>query len=74
MKGEFLYMEKVILYSTGCPKCKVLKSKLDEKSIECEIISDMDTIISLGFKTVPLLSVDGNIMQFADAVKWVNNK
>ena len=27
-------MESIILYSNGCPKCKVLKSKLENKKIE----------------------------------------
>ena len=32
----------VILYSTGCPKCQVLKSKLDSKNISYELFDNKD--------------------------------
>ena len=56
---------KVVLYSTGCPKCKVLEAKLKQKDIEYEHISDMDIMADKGFMSVPMLEVDGNVMDFA---------
>lgn len=65
---------QVILYSTGCPKCKVLKAKLDSKEISYGIISDTSVMIDKEIETVPVLEVDGNMMDFKTAVDWINNK
>lgn len=65
---------QVTLYSTGCPKCKVLKTKLDNKNINYNIISDVDIIMSKGINTVPILEVDENMMDFKTAVNWVNER
>ena len=65
---------KVILYSTGCPKCKVLKAKLDSKEISYDIISDKSVMINKGIETVPVLEVNGNVMDFKTAVDWINER
>ena len=62
---------KVILYSTGCPKCSVLKQKMLNKNIEFE--TDIDTMLNLGIQSAPVLSVDGELLKFPDAIKWANN-
>lgn len=64
----------VILYSTGCPKCQVLKSKLDSKNISYEVFDDKDKMINKGFTNVPMLEVDGEIMDFKKAVEWINKE
>jgi len=63
---------QVILYSTDCPKCKVLVAKLNNKNINYNTISDINVIISKGISTVPVLEVDNNLMDFKTAVDWVN--
>ena len=61
------------LYSTGCPKCKVLKMKLEQKGIEFTECNDTDKMQELGISTVPMLQVDdGEIMNFTSAVAYVN--
>lgn len=62
----------VILYSTGCPKCKILETKLSQKNIEYSIFDDVDAMINKGFQSVPLLEVDKKVMSFGEAVKWLN--
>ena len=59
------------LYSNFCPRCIVLKAKLDEKGLEYETSDDMQELIDLGFKTVPVLEVDGEYMDFGKAMKWI---
>ena len=59
------------LISNGCPRCIVLKAKLDEKGLEYEVSDDMQELIDLGFKTVPVLEVDGEYMDFGKAMKWI---
>ena len=62
----------IVLYSTGCPRCKVLKKKLDEAKADYNVVSDVDQMLAMGLKEAPVLEVDGQRMEFAEAVKWVN--
>ena len=61
----------VILYSTGCPKCAVLKKKLEQARIEFEIERDVGKMTELGIVSVPVLSVDGEMMDFNKSMKWI---
>lgn len=65
-------MISIILYSTGCPKCSILKKKLEEKKIPYDTVTDIKEMITLGINEVPVLSVNGELMSFPNAVKWVN--
>lgn len=62
----------VVLYTTYCPKCKVLKEKLDSKNISYKVVDDMPTMIAKGFLEAPKLEIDGQVMNFVDAINWVN--
>lgn len=64
----------VILYSTNCPKCKVLEKKLDSIGIDYKIITDEDLMISKGFTSAPMLEVDGLLMDFGNAVRWAKEQ
>jgi glutaredoxin len=67
--------ENVIkLYQHGCPNCLRLKNKLDSKKIAYENITDKNLMISLGFKSAPKLEVNGEIMDFKQAMKWVEEQ
>ncbi len=62
----------VVLYSTNCPKCQVLKQKLDSKSVQYTVETSVDTMLSLGITQVPVLSVDGRLLSFSQANEWIN--
>lgn len=62
----------VTLYSTGCPKCRILETKLNQKNIGFNVDKDEDEMIKRGFQSLPMLEVDGKLMDFGDAVRWVN--
>ena len=62
----------VVLYTTHCPKCKVLEAKLKMKKVEYDEVTDADLMIEKGFMSAPMLEVDGKIMNFKDAVDWLN--
>ena len=47
--------EEVILYSTGCPKCNVLKQKMDNCGISYTVNDSVDEMLSLGITQVPVL-------------------
>lgn len=63
----------IIFYSTDCPKCKILKKKLDSKNLTYSLVDDVDTMLDLGLMSAPALSVDGKLMDFLDAVNFVNS-
>lgn len=67
------------LYTTHCPKCKVIEKKLAEKGLEFELIDDMDEIRKVadkcGVTSAPLLLVDtGEVLDFVAANKWLATK
>ena len=62
----------VLLYSTGCPKCNVLKKKLGQKGIDFDEFTDIEKMTDMGFTSVPILSVDGTLLEYVDAIKWIN--
>ena len=64
----------VIWYSTGCPKCNILKKKLADAKIDYKVVEDVDVMVSKGLKEVPWLEVDGNLMNFVDSSKWINER
>ena len=66
--------KRVILYEHGCPRCKVLKSKLDQKGIKYEDISDVEVMKSKGFQEAPKLDVNGVVVDFKEAVKWIGEQ
>jgi glutaredoxin len=65
-------MDMIVLYTTNCPRCKVLETKLKEKNIDFEINENVNDLIDLGLMSAPALSINGNILQFKEAVDWVN--
>ena len=63
----------VVMYSTGCPKCKSLKKKLDENKVVYEEETDVEKMKSKGIDRVPVLEVDGKLFSYSEAVKLVND-
>lgn len=69
-------MESIELYSTHCPKCIMLESQLKSKKIKYKLITEfnIEDIKAKGFLSMPVLNVDGNFMDFNEAVKWVKKR
>jgi glutaredoxin-related protein len=63
---------RVIFYSTHCPKCNVLKKKLDQKNVAYEEVNDVDVMTQKGFMQAPMLEVDDKVMNFSEATNWIN--
>lgn len=64
------------IYTTDtCPRCKVLKTKMDAKGIPYESVTDVNEIKKLGIRSVPYMQVDdGELMDFATANTWINEQ
>lgn len=67
-------MDQIILYSTGCPKCKVLEARLRSKGIDFIHNDNVDEMMKKGFTSVPMLEVNGNVLSFKEALQWVNKQ
>lgn len=67
-------LDKVIFHTTGCPKCRVLKMKLDKAAVEYEVNDDVDRMLELGLRSAPALSVGGELLDFAAACKWADSQ
>lgn len=61
----------ITLYSNNCPKCKILKEKLDEKGLTYITITDVEAMKTKGFKSVPQLEVDGVVMTYLTAINFI---
>lgn len=68
--GDFM---DIILYSNHCPQCMILEKFLNMYGIEYTTFSDEEEMIKMGFKSMPMLSVNGNIYNFSEALEWVKN-
>lgn len=63
---------KIILYTTHCPKCEILEKKLKEANISFTTNENVKEMLKLGMASAPNLSIDGEILDFGKAVKWIN--
>ena len=63
-------MEKPILYTIDCPACKILEKKLNAQGIEYDTIDARENNPK-NMTEFPKLEVNGEVMNYADAVKWV---
>ena len=64
----------ITLYSTNCPKCNVLKQKLQSLNIDFEISNNIDELIELGFMEAPILKVNDQYLNFSKAVNWIKEQ
>jgi len=65
-------MSKVILYTTGCPNCLALEKLMKKNGIIPDsVISDYNIMSEKGILSVPMLEVDGKLLNFYQAVQWI---
>lgn len=63
----------IVLYSNHCPKCEVLYKKLTQHKIAFNSVDDIETMLEKGIDFTPVLEIDGEMLNFADAVKFIEN-
>ena len=64
----------ITLYTTHCPKCKVVERKLQMANVEYSQSEDIQEMINLGFKSAPVLSVNGEFFLFKEACNWADER
>jgi small redox-active disulfide protein 2 len=77
---------KIIVYGTGCSKCKAVekavKEVVDKLGADAEIvkIEELDKIMELGILSLPALAIDneikvtGRIPTSSEIEKWIKAK
>lgn len=65
----------MILYSSStCPKCKVLKMKLDKAGLEYEVNENVEEMMALGIKSLPYLQMsNGKLLDFGAAIAFAKD-
>ena len=63
----------MIVYSnSSCPKCKVLKMKMDKANLTYDVNENVEEMQELGIKSLPYLQLDdGTFLNFGEAVKHI---
>lgn len=65
---------KVILYTNHCPCCDTLESMLKSARIAYETFDNTEEMLQMGMTHMPMLSVDGNLMNFSVALVWLKGR
>ena len=53
--------------------CKVLKAKLNAAGVVYDEINDQEVMLAKGFKSAPILEVEGKALNFNEAIGWVKS-
>lgn len=63
------------VYSTQtCPRCKLLKERLNDKNIAFKENKDEKELLKLGFTSVPIVRTEDNkLLDFGQAISWINS-
>ena len=64
----------VVLYTTNCPKCRILKQKLEESGVDFQTIDDIESMTKRGMTTSPMLGVDDELFGFSQALIWMEER
>ena len=56
---------------TNCPMCEMLEEELQERNIVYESIMDENILREKNILHVPVLEVNGKILNLAESLKWV---
>ena len=66
-------MNNITLYTTHCPKCRVLETKLKAKNIQYTEVTDEAVMQEKNIEFLPMLEANGDLMDFATANNFINN-
>ena len=67
-------MSNIILYTTHCPRCEVLRKKMDAANIHYQLNENVTEMQRLGIEAVPVLKIENQLLSFTEAVKWINER
>jgi hypothetical protein len=69
-------IDLITIYSTGCPRCRILLKKLEGMGItEYNLINDIEEMERLGITAVPMMKIDEEpLLNFSKAIEWINKQ
>ena len=62
------------LYSNNCPKCQILKQKLNKKGIVYTENNDISFLKKNKIRAFPVLDVNGKLLRYYNAILWVKKQ
>lgn len=65
---------EITLYTISCPKCIILEKQLKNKGIKYNMIEDTGVMINKGIDKLPVLEINGKLMNYAEAFKWTSEQ
>lgn len=60
---------EITFYTTHCPKCKVLKTKMDAMGLVYNTVEDVNEMEKLSIFSAPALKINNTIYDFGRAIK-----
>lgn len=66
-------MNEIVIYTSDtCYRCKFVKQMLDKHNVQYTEVTDAQVAISMGFEQVPVLEVDGKIIEkYSLVLAWL---
>ena len=65
----------VKLFTTHCPKCRMLEKKMQQMGIEYTESENLDELVRAGYSSAPMIKTDdGKYLNFKEAWNWVSKK
>lgn len=65
----------VTLYTTHCPKCRILEKKLNMSNVDYLSSEKIDELVRAGYQTAPMLKLeDGTYLKFKEACRWADQQ
>ena len=61
----------ITVYTTHCPRCKILEKTLASRGVDYVAVEDVNAIMAKGFQMVPMMEVDGKVLDFKEAMFWI---
>jgi glutaredoxin len=61
----------ITVYTTHCPRCKILEKTLTSRGVDYVAVEDVDVIMARGFQMVPMMEVDGKVLDYKEAMFWI---
>ena len=65
---------QITLYTNRCPCCEVLEAALKAASLDFEAVTDTGQMLSMGLTHLPMLSVDGMMMNYPAVLAWLKER
>ena len=67
---------EIILYTlpTFCPRCNMIKTRLEEKHLTYEEIQSPEELEKMGFDIAPAVKIDGKVYGFSAALSWIKSQ